>query len=59
MMGRWSPLRAVHSKSVRLDDFTLNVIMEYRGDNFSEKLRNYVFDVEYGEYKNCNTKVTR
>lgn len=42
----WRQLRAIHSKSVRLDTFTLNTIMEYRGDNFSEKLRNYVFDHE-------------
>jgi len=39
-------LCARHSKSVRLDDFTYEVIINYRGSNFSEKLRNYVFDAE-------------
>lgn len=48
-------LRADYSKSVRLNLFTFEIINNYRGDNFSERLRNYVFDVENGIYKKGNT----
>lgn len=34
------------TKSIRFDDFTYQIIDNYRGNNFSEKLRNYVFDKE-------------
>lgn len=35
-----------NQKCVRLSDRVLNYIDGYRGDNFSEKLENYVLDTE-------------
>ncbi len=43
------------SKTIRFDDETFHVIDNYRGFSFSEKLRNYVFDMECLRNK-CNTK---
>ena len=34
------------SKTVRLDDRVIKYIEAYRGDNFSDKLRNYVLEHE-------------
>ena len=34
------------SKTVRLDDRVIKYIEDYRGDNFSDKLRNYVLEHE-------------
>lgn len=34
------------SKTVRLDDRVIKYIEVYRGDNFSDKLRNYVLEHE-------------
>lgn len=47
-----------HQKTIRFDDYTLEIINNYRGCNFSDKLRNYVYDVERGRELrvNCNTK---
>lgn len=39
-------LNACYSKTVRLDSFTYDIINNYRGYNFSERLRNYIFDKE-------------
>lgn len=43
------------SKTIRFDDYTFDVIDNYRGFSFSEKLGNYVFDMEYLRDK-YNTK---
>ncbi|MBP3460352.1 MAG: hypothetical protein J6K58_14175 [Lachnospiraceae bacterium] len=43
------------SKTIRFDDITFEIIDNYRGSSFSEKLRNYVFDMEYLRDK-YNTK---
>ena len=33
-------------KSIKIDNYTYEIINNYRGYSFSEKLRNYVFDHE-------------
>lgn len=57
-LNKMCNLRADCSKTIRLDHFTIEVIMNYRGKNFSAKLRNYVFDVENGIHQKCSTKVS-
>ena len=36
-------------KSIRLDKYTFEVINNYPGKNFSDKLRRYVYDVEHSQ----------
>nr|DAP92818.1 MAG TPA: hypothetical protein [Inoviridae sp.] len=33
-------------KSIKIDKYTYEIINNYRGNSFSEKFRNYVFDRE-------------
>ena len=46
-------------KSIRIDIFTFDMINSYHGRSFSDKLRNYVYDVEHGRKRQdkCNTKL--
>lgn len=43
-------LNAKYQKSIKFDEYTLKIIESYRGRNFSDKLRNYIYDVEHGLY---------
>lgn len=52
--NRFCELRANTTKTVRFDDYTLNVINSYKGRNFSERLRKYVYDAEHGMKKDVN-----
>ena len=38
-----------NNKSVRLDDFTYNYVLNYRGDGFNEKFENIVLDASMAE----------
>lgn len=38
-------------KSIKIDEYTNEIINNYRGKSFSEKLRNYVFDHEENRIK--------
>lgn len=41
--------REIHcnvQKSIKIDKYTYEIINNYRGFSFSEKLRNYIFDHE-------------
>lgn len=44
-------------KSIRIDKYTYDIINSYRGKSFSDKLRNYVYDVEHKckRQVKCNT----
>lgn len=42
-------------KSIKIDKYTYEIINNYRGYSFSEKIRNYVFDHEEKMIKS-NTK---
>lgn len=51
-LNRGSKLRANILKTIRLDRRTFQFINTYRGSNFSERLRNLVYDFE-----KCKTKL--
>lgn len=38
-----------NNKSVRLDDYTYNYVLNYRGDGFNEKFENIVYDASKAE----------
>lgn len=38
------PLYGMRKISIRLDEKSIGIINSYRGDNFSKKLRNFIYD---------------